>query len=88
MTAETPIKQVIKKFEDLKAKAEALRDIIYLDGVLAVLETSMEDEKEYIERYARLQIEKHMERVKAQIAYDDGATTIEDSFNIVPIDLD
>jgi len=64
MKAETPIQQLIKKFENLKSKAESLKDIIYLDGVLAVLDTSIEPEKEYIKTYARIQIEKDREMVK------------------------
>lgn len=32
-------KTLIEKFEDLKKKAPTFRDAIYLDGVLAVIET-------------------------------------------------
>lgn len=34
-----PISNAIKQFEELKEKAESLKDMIYLDGVLAVLDT-------------------------------------------------
>lgn len=34
-----PINAAIAKFEEAKAKAESLRDVVYLDGVLAVLDT-------------------------------------------------
>lgn len=30
---------LIKKFEDLKTKATNLKDMIYLDGVIAIIET-------------------------------------------------
>lgn len=47
---ETPIAKAIKQFEDLKEKAPNLKDMIYLDGVLAVLETIKPYEKEVIEQ--------------------------------------
>lgn len=31
---------LIKQFETLKEKAETLRDVVYLDGVLAVIDTT------------------------------------------------
>jgi len=34
-----PINAAIAKFEEAKAKAESLKDVVYLDGVLAVLDT-------------------------------------------------
>lgn len=34
-----PLNAAIAKFEEAKAKAESLRDAVYLDGVLAVLDT-------------------------------------------------
>lgn len=38
------ISQAMEEFESLKNKAKSLRDIIYLDGVLAVLEGFKEKE--------------------------------------------
>ena len=45
---ETPINKAIKQFEELQEKAESLKDVLYLDGVLAVLENIKPYEKEVI----------------------------------------
>lgn len=45
---ETPLNKVIKKFERLKDEAKTLNDIVYLDGVLAVLDGFKTYEEEYI----------------------------------------
>lgn len=37
--SESKIDKAIKKFEEAKSKSESLRDVVYLDGVLAVLDT-------------------------------------------------
>lgn len=34
-----PLNAAIAKFEEAKSKAQSLRDVVYLDGVLAVLDT-------------------------------------------------
>ncbi len=47
---ETPITKAIKQFEELKNKAESFRDVIYLDGVLSVLDTIKPYEKEVLEQ--------------------------------------
>jgi hypothetical protein len=36
---ETPITKAIKEFERLKGDSKTLKDIIYLDGVLAILDS-------------------------------------------------
>ncbi len=46
----TPINKAIEQFEELQSKAKNLKDVIYLDGVLAVLDTIKEYEKESIEQ--------------------------------------
>lgn len=51
---ETPINAVIKKFEELKDKTFEtgnLKDVIYLDGVLAVLDTFVDYEKKFLKKY-------------------------------------
>lgn len=35
---ESGLNEAIKKFEEAKSKAETLRDVIYLDGVLTILD--------------------------------------------------
>lgn len=45
---QTPIQKAIEKFETLKQKSENLRDVIYLDGVLTVLEQLLPYEEEVI----------------------------------------
>lgn len=47
---ETPINKAIGIFEDLKSKAQNLKDVVYLDGVLAVLDSIKPYEKEVIEQ--------------------------------------
>ncbi len=46
----TPINKAIEEFERLQSKAKDLKDVIYLDGVLAVLDTMKDYEKESIEQ--------------------------------------
>lgn len=48
---ETPIAKAIKQFEELKEKAPSLKDMIYLDGVLAVLDTIKPYEEEMLNGY-------------------------------------
>ncbi len=43
----TPIEKSIKEFERLKSKADTVRDMVYLDGVMAVLDSMKEYEKTY-----------------------------------------
>ena len=40
----TSIKQLIEKLEDAKSKCETLRDVIYFDGVLAIIEAGKFEE--------------------------------------------
>lgn len=44
---ETPLQAVISKFEILQAKSKTVRDRVYLDGVLAVLDSFIDREIEY-----------------------------------------
>ncbi len=44
----TPIMSVIKEFEELKSKAESLKDVIYLDGVLSVLQNYLKLERDQL----------------------------------------
>lgn len=44
----SPIKFAIDKFEKLREQAPSFTDAIYLDGVLAVLESSLKYEEDYI----------------------------------------
>jgi hypothetical protein len=46
---ETPIEKTIQEFERLKNEATSIKDAIYLDGVLAVLDSFKEYEKSYIQ---------------------------------------
>ncbi len=52
----TPIEKVIKEFERLKEKAPSIRDMVYLDGVLAVLDSHKEYEKKYFAEKLKLSI--------------------------------
>lgn len=44
----TPINKAIEQFEELKSKAPNLRDMLYLDGVLAVLDSLKPYEEEFV----------------------------------------
>jgi hypothetical protein len=46
---ETPIEKTIKDFELLKENAVSLKDAIFLDAVIAVLQTNIAYEQKYIE---------------------------------------
>lgn len=46
----TPINKAIEQIEELQSKAKDLKDVIYLDGVLTVLDTLKSYEKESIEQ--------------------------------------
>ena len=46
----TALQQAIAEFTAAKAKAESLVDLIYLDGVLAVLDTFLPTERQQIEQ--------------------------------------
>lgn len=50
MKTETPVEKLIREFEELKEKASSIKDKLYLDGVLAVLETNRTYEREIIEK--------------------------------------
>jgi hypothetical protein len=60
---ETPIKKLIKQFEELKEKAPSIRDMVYLDGVLAVLDTNLSYETEYYNKCAELNAGKELPTV-------------------------
>lgn len=47
MKTETPLEKAIAKFEELKDKSTSLKDSVYLDGVLSVLESIKPYEVEY-----------------------------------------
>jgi hypothetical protein len=47
---QTPIQQAIAEFERLKAKAERLKDVLYLDGVITVLSTYLFAEREFAQK--------------------------------------
>lgn len=55
--AETPISKAISEFERLKEKATSIRDMLYLDGVLAVLDTIKSYEVEFIKLYGDCDLE-------------------------------
>lgn len=77
----TPIETAIKKFEELKAKSESVRDIIYLDGVMAVLDSVKEYEKNFYseklksslpsEQEIKEEIEKRFQPVSHTIDYQN-----------------
>lgn len=46
----TPLEKAKEEFEKLKNKATKLQDLVYLDGVLAVLDSLDEYEKEFIKQ--------------------------------------
>jgi hypothetical protein len=46
----TALQQAIAEFTAAKAKAESLVDLIYLDGVLVVLDTFLPTERQQIEQ--------------------------------------
>lgn len=45
----TPITRAIQEFENMKYSSKSMRDIVYLEGILAVLNTIIPYEKEIIE---------------------------------------
>lgn len=46
----TPLGQCIEEFKRLQSKAQKLTDVIYLDGVIAVLESRLPSERDMIEK--------------------------------------
>lgn len=44
----TPIQEAIHTFETLQEKSESIKDRLYLDGVIAVLESLLPKEENYI----------------------------------------
>jgi len=50
MKRKTALQSAIDEFETLKSKSESIRDIVYLDGVIAVLTSKLPQEKQDLKK--------------------------------------
>lgn len=64
---ETPLNKVIEEFERLKDESKTFKDVIYLDGVLAVLDSFKKYEKDYIEHIKLKTINKTLHKYNEDI---------------------
>jgi len=67
----TPICEAIKEFERLKNLSETVKDIVYLDGVISVLETFKEKEKDFL-KSSLLQQEQRVREGVYQKGIEEG----------------
>lgn len=72
---QTAMMQAMSKFAAHKEKATTFRDVIYLDGVLAILETLLEVERQQIETAFGWGMVNIIELLKDNLKYVDMVET-------------